>query len=221
MHSPEMMIFVVTDDFTWESTTPALQQNTRNDNGDIIGGCVGAVLVVVLILSLLFVYWRSKRKLIGKGTAENDNAAYNLEHRGSVDYAEIREVMDPDQARYVKLKLGQHENQNVTYGLENDPTGEHDASVFSIAMDSPKPGYDGLSNFQRHKMERQYTTLSENEGSDYILRPESVPDLRPMMRIIDKNDSNYSDGNDYFVPEANTPPPTPKSARYDTESTHS
>ncbi|XP_071126539.1 uncharacterized protein [Mytilus edulis] len=211
-----------TDDYvTLESTTSAFKQSTSNDNGAIIGGCVGAVLVIVLILSLLFVYRRSKRKGTEKGTEENDNAAYNLAHRGSVDYAEIREVnMDPDQARYVKLKLGHHENQNVTYGLENDQTGEHDASVFTIATDSPKPGYDGLSNFQRHKMERQYTTLSENEGNDYILRPESVPDLRPMMHIKDENGVNYQDGHDYFVPEADTPPLTPKSARYDAESTH-
>lgn len=92
--------------------------------------------------------------------------------------------------------------------------------MFTIATDSPKPGYDGLSNFQRHKMERQYTTLLENEGNDYILRPESVPDLRPMMHIKDENGVNYPDGHDYFVPEADTPPLTPKSARYDAESTH-
>lgn len=62
------VFILATDDYvTWESTTSAFKQSTSNDNGAIIGGCVGAVLVVILILSSLFVYRRSKRKGTEKG----------------------------------------------------------------------------------------------------------------------------------------------------------
>jgi hypothetical protein len=51
----------------------------------------------------------------------------------------------------------------------------NDSSVFTVTTESPKPGYDGLSNFRRLRMERQYTTLSMEEECEYILQPESIP----------------------------------------------
>jgi len=93
---------------------------------------------------------------------------------------------------------------------------ENDMSVFTVTTESPKPGYDGLSNFRRLRMERQYTTLSMEEECEYILQPESIPDFK----VLKDKYANTSQDTEavYFEPKSDNPtdkPPLPvKSKKY-------
>lgn len=97
---------------------------------------------------------------------------------------------------------------------------ENDSSVFTVTTDSPKPGYDGLSNFRRLRMERQYTTLSVEEECEYIFQPESIPDFK----VLKNKYANMSQDTEpvYFEPKSDNPidkPPLPDKSKKDTDDT--
>lgn len=116
------------------------------------------------------------------------------------------------QVRYVRMNLGDVDGKHVEE--------ENDSSVFTVTSESPKPGYDGLSNFRRLRMERQYTTLSMEEECEYILQPESIPNFK----ILKDKYANKSQDTDpvYFEPKSDNPtdkPPLPAKSKKDPEDT--
>ena len=128
------------------------------------------------------------------------------------------------QIRYVRMNLGNVDGRHVEEEKGNvngrHVEEENDSSVFTVTTESPKPGYDGLSNFRRLRMERQYTTLSMEEECEYIIQPESIPDFK----VLKDKYTNMSQDTEpvYFEPKSDNPTdksPLPAKSKKDTDDT--